>query len=60
MVGFRHTDTAQECQELCRDREECTFFTWFEKQCYLLNTCDYTQQCPGCVSGPEYPDVSTC
>merc|ERR1711892_1635310 len=60
MVGFMNTDTAQECQELCRDTEECTFFTFFVNQCYLLNTCDYTQDCPRCVSGPEYPDVNTC
>merc|ERR1711892_75550 len=60
MVGFMNTDTAQECQELCRDTEECTFFTFFVNQCFLLKTCGYTQDCPRCVSGPEYPDVNTC
>merc|ERR1712013_280188 len=60
MVGFRHTATPQECQELCRDNMECLFFTWFENQCYLLNSCADNQSCPGCISGPQYPDVDTC
>merc|ERR1719347_1495769 len=38
-------------------------FTWFNRQCYLLLSCEEAQTCPCCVSGPgtgAEPDVDTC
>merc|ERR1711915_147362 len=60
LVDFRHTNSASECQILCRQTDECKWFTWFERQCYLLSMCGDTDQCPGCISGPQFPDVDTC
>jgi len=61
--GFSHTNTAAECQDKCRAREDCVIFTWFNRQCYLLISCDDVYSCPGCISGPgtgSEPDVDTC
>merc|ERR1712228_988799 len=58
--GFKHVDTPELCQELCRELEACLFFTWYEGGCYLLNSCDDLAACDCCVSGPQYPDVISC
>merc|ERR1711915_360856 len=63
ILSFRHTDTAGQCQDLCRNLEGCEFFTWFETQCYLLNSCDYIEACLCCISGPGLDtsdDVDDC
>merc|ERR1711915_818450 len=63
ILSFRHTDTAGQCQDLCRNFEGCEFFTWFETQCYLLNSCDYIEACLCCISGPGLDtsdDVDDC
>merc|ERR1712210_393116 len=57
----RYTDTPRECQELCRQNSECSWFTHFSTQCYLLVECGRSEHCEGCVSGPEdAPDFETC
>merc|ERR1711936_249258 len=57
----RYTDTPEECQELCRQNSQCSWFTHFATQCYLLVECGRSEHCEGCVSGPEdAPDFETC
>merc|ERR1711963_26226 len=57
----RYTDTPRECQELCRQNPDCSWFTHFSTQCYLLVECGRSEHCEGCVSGPEdAPDFETC
>merc|ERR1712110_744705 len=57
----RYTDTPEQCQELCRQNPECSWFTHFSTQCYLLVECGRSEHCGGCVSGPEdAPDFETC
>merc|ERR1711872_649586 len=57
----RHTDTPKECQEQCRQNSQCSWFTHFATQCYLLVECGRSEHCEGCVSGPEdAPDFETC
>merc|ERR1719402_1397643 len=61
IVGHdRFTNTATECQEKCRDKAGCSWFTHFDTNCYLLSHCGATAHCEGCVSGPTYPDIATC
>merc|ERR1712012_571244 len=57
----RYTDTPKECQEQCRQNPQCSWFTHFATQCYLLVECGRSEHCEGCVSGPEdAPDIETC
>merc|ERR1712228_208995 len=57
----RYTDTPEQCQELCRQNPQCSWFTHFSTQCYLLVECGRSEHCEGCVSGPEdAPDFETC
>merc|ERR1711988_23665 len=57
----RHTDTPKECQGQCRLNSQCSWFTHFATQCYLLVECGRSEHCEGCVSGPEdAPDFETC
>merc|ERR1712037_896599 len=57
----RNTDTPEQCQELCRQNPQCSWFTHFSTQCYLLVECGRSEHCEGCVSGPEdAPDFETC
>jgi len=61
--GFKHTDTASQCQDICRTLSECAYFTWFDRQCFLLNSCEFTENCKCCISGPGLEDsenVDTC
>merc|ERR1712215_104666 len=61
IVGHdRFTNTATECQEKCRDKAACSWFTHFDTNCYLLSHCGATAHCEGCVSGPTFPDIATC
>ena len=47
-----------ECKTLCEDRAGCVYYTWFEsstffkKICFLLSSCEDTEDCTGCSSGP--------
>merc|ERR1712088_869297 len=57
----RYTNTPKECQEQCRQNSQCSWFTHFATQCYLLVECGRSEHCEGCVSGPEdAPDFETC
>merc|ERR1711973_219559 len=57
----KHTNTPKECQEQCRQNPQCSWFTHFATQCYLLVECGRSEHCEGCVSGPEdAPDFETC
>merc|ERR1711892_371104 len=61
--GFEHTDTASQCQDICRTLSECAYFTWFDRQCFLLSSCEFTENCKCCISGPGLEDsenVDTC
>merc|ERR1719422_1395703 len=63
LLGFIHTDTAQQCQDKCREKEDCMFFTWYSTQCFLLYTCSFTEACRCCISGPgleESENVDDC
>merc|ERR1711915_429035 len=56
----RNTNSPGLCQDRCSVIPECNFFTWFDTQCFLLRTCDFTEICRDCVSGPVTPDVDDC
>jgi len=58
--GFKHVESPQLCQDLCRNMEVCQFFTWYDEGCYLLNSCEEETHCDCCVSGPQQPDVVSC
>merc|ERR1711971_712248 len=38
----------------------CNFFTYLGSQCYLLASCDFVEECPDCISGPNSPSFSEC
>ena len=38
----------------------CNFFSHLGSQCFLLSSCDFTESCPGCMSGPPEPSISQC
>ena len=50
----------EECQITCRNTTECTFFSFIGTQCFLLFSCETTEPCPGCMSGPPLPPISEC
>jgi len=56
----RFTNTAGECQALCKANGLCKWFTHFDTQCYLLAECGTTEHCTGCVSGPTTPEFGSC
>ena len=49
IVGYMMSDTPAECQNICREIAECYYFTWFEKNCYLLYVCDEVSECECCI-----------
>merc|ERR1712106_110878 len=55
----RNVATPGECQTHCKNNGDCTWFTHFETECYLLNSCGQPEHCEGCVSGPTSPDPDT-
>ena len=48
------TETAKDCQELCRARKECTVFVWDSqtKSCKLLKGATSRGIADGIISGP--------
>ena len=40
----RLTNTPAECQAQCIQNADCTWFTHFETECYLLRDCGHTEQ----------------
>jgi len=55
-------EDSQKCQNLCRLDSECSYFTHVSFFCYLFSNCSIKNvtECPGCLSGPEFPPVSLC
>ena len=49
IVGYMMSETPAECQNICRQISECYYFTWFEKNCYLLYVCDQVSDCECCI-----------
>ena len=54
------TDSAKECQKLCKDNPACAGFTWFkdtlvrrERQCWLQSKMDTYGTNDDAVSGPK-------
>ena len=49
------TDTLNECLQLCKDKSNCTWFSYYLEfsVCLLLSDCEILNQeeCPDCVSG---------
>ena len=56
-----HTQSPGECQELCAHTEGCNFFTQYSQDfCLLYNSCDKTEFCTLCTSGPATPVLESC
>jgi len=53
---------AAECQAMCKFEPtgSCNFFTYLGSQCYLLASCDFVEECPDCICGPNSPSFSEC
>merc|ERR1719430_2508525 len=56
----RYTNSPGECQTMCKNEPECSWFTHFSTQCYLLVECGQSAHCDGCASGPTSPDFGPC
>jgi len=53
---------AAECQAMCKFEPTggCNFFTYLGSQCYLLASCEFVEECPDCICGPNSPSFSEC
>jgi len=67
ILDTQHHLSVGQCQDECEKLSECKWFTWYIDDvtpltlCLLLQHCDETEPCPGCVSGPSGGvDVDTC
>merc|ERR1712244_44400 len=60
VVGSTNSATVEECQSSCRNNTECNFFSFIGTQCFLLSSCNTTEPCSGCMSGPPSPPISDC
>merc|ERR1712121_183930 len=60
VVGSINTATVDECQSTCRNNTECNFFSFIGSQCFHLASCNTTEPCSGCMSGPPSPPISDC
>ncbi|XP_023344183.1 uncharacterized protein LOC111713539 isoform X2 [Eurytemora carolleeae] len=69
VVGFKHDISINICQDSCQKEPACNFYTWFkdtkdnlsaQEGCWLVKQCDESIECPGCISGPQYPDLDSC
>ena len=74
IVGHARENITQNCQDRW-DRElenisamscrcvvtaDCGNFTHYQDQCFLLQSCLITEECPDCISGPTHPPFSSC
>merc|ERR1712170_147556 len=52
------------CQHKCQLMAGCSHFTMMNagdmKKCFLFESCDSSESCADCVSGPETPDYEPC
>merc|ERR1719495_368787 len=60
VVGSTNSPTVDQCQNSCRNNTECNFFSYIGSQCFLLASCNTTEPCSGCMSGPPSPPISDC
>merc|ERR1711936_71669 len=60
IVGSIVSPNVEECQSTCRSNADCNFFSFIGTQCFHLSSCETTEPCPGCMSGPPLPDISEC
>merc|ERR1712066_867538 len=60
VVGSTNAQNVDECQNSCRNNTECNFFSYIASQCFLLASCNTTEPCSGCMSGPPSPPISDC
>ena len=50
-----------QCQALCQAHPECRYFTQISGDiCFLYNTCNQTESCSSCTSGPANPSWYEC
>ena len=66
----------QECQQMCRDKRDCAYWTLYGGVCFFYSDCGtpevhlkkqnfqrihiFLQACTSCTSGAAFPDMSTC
>ena len=51
----------EQCQALCQVDSECRYFTQVSGDiCFLYNTCNLTESCSSCTSGPADPSWEEC
>merc|ERR1711953_1349276 len=60
IVGSIVSPNVEECQSTCRSSGDCNFFSFIGTQCFHLSSCETTEPCPGCMSGPPLPPISEC
>ena len=53
-------ESANLCQNICRDTANCSYYTIMDDICFLYSACDNPHNCHSCSSGPAFPDVSKC
>ena len=58
---FYDVAEAPECQSLCRDTSDCSYWSLYGEICFLYSACNHPRSCSSlCTSGPIFPDVSAC
>merc|ERR1711910_111113 len=60
IVGSIVSPNVEECQSTCRSSGDCNFFSFIGTQCFHLSSCETTEPCSGCMSGPPLPPISEC
>ena len=56
-----NVDQPDKCQELCVQTQGCNYFTQYSQDfCQLYTTCDKTEHCTLCNSGPASPPLDKC
>ena len=51
----------EKCQLICRDTDLCSFFTLLVGNiCFLYSSCDETEPCSSCTTGPASPTWDQC
>ena len=58
---FYDVAEAPECQSLCRDTSNCSYWSLYGEICFLYSACNHPHPCSTlCTSGPVFPDISAC
>ena len=53
--GIGMVESDQECQNMCRDEKQCSYWTRSSSLCFLYSSCDTPETCGDCSSGPAFP-----